>query len=290
VTVAAVHARRLRQSALFTLIVAAILLLVSAAGPARAQSSPAGADPAQVKTQVRDILNQPEFRPEASVSAAAKLAKSIREKWDSTYRAIKQRWDGFWRWLNRLFRGSDLPGAGGVAAQVFSRVFSVAFLLLGGCLVAWLIAKLIASISLRRNAKLAKSRTAYDESEEDEGIVLEPNAWLRQAGVYAGSDDYRRAFRAVFIAMLLLLDEGGLIEFDRSRTNGDYLTLLRSKNYKRVYDLLDPLVIEFDRRWYGRAETTADDYKRIEKSFELLRAIMSEPAPSSSVAVSAGRI
>jgi hypothetical protein len=243
-----------------------------------------------VRSHVRDILNRPEFRAEAEDSAAARFAKSLREKWDSGYRAIKQRWEGFQRWLKRLFSNSGIPGAGGLAAQVFSSVFSVLILILGGCLVAWLIAKLVSSISLRRDAKLAKSRTAYDESEDDEGIVQEPNAWIRQASVYAGSDDYRRAFRAVFIAMLLLLDEGGLIEFDRSRTNGDYLALLRRTNLKRVYELLDPLVIEFDRRWYGRAETTADDYKRIQKSFEQLRAIMSEPASSTSPAVSAGRI
>jgi hypothetical protein len=165
-------------------------------------------------------------------------------------------------------------GPASALASGFSYIFGALFI----GLAAWLIAWLIQGLRLGRIGGKARGRTAYDEAEADEGIVLEPNAWMQQAGVYAGSEDYRRAFRAVFVAILLLLDQGGLIEFDRSRTNGDYLRLLRRQNLRRLYDVLDPLVLEFDRRWYGTAETGIDDFHRIQETFNRVRELKSETA------------
>ena len=249
-----------------------------------AQSVPPPTDSTAVKAHVKEILDQPEFRPEAADSPTAQMARAFRERWDSSARWMTSRWNAFVKWFRGLFSG--LGGAAGPAvSSAVSWTFVALFVGLGGWLVAWL----IRNITLRRGRNKAKDRTVFDEAEADDAVALEPNAWIDQAAGYAESDDYRRAFRAVFIGILLLLDEGGLIEFDRARTNGDYLRLLRRKNVKQMVDILDPLVLEFDRRWYGRAETGEEDYKRIQLTFNRVRALMSETAANSTPVGAAGR-
>ena len=198
-----------------------------------------------------------------------------------------ERWNAIQKWFGRLFGGAGpgLAGPAGAIGALLAYAFGALFLIL----VAWLVAKLIGNLVIERRERKAKARTAYDEAEADDAVPLEPNAWLQQANGYASSDDYRRAFRAVFIAILLLLDEGGLIEFDRSRTNGEYLRLLRRKGAKVYVEILDPLVLEFDRRWYGRAETDAEDFKRVQQTFERVRGLMSAPAPGAAPAAAAGK-
>jgi hypothetical protein len=270
--------------ALLAMIVAVALV---ACGPIRADAQGAGAgDPIQVKAHVKEILGQPEFQPEPSDSPMAKLGRALREQWESGSHWLESRWKAIQNWLRRLFSGVPV-GAAAAIANVFSYVFVAIALGFGGWLIAWLIRTLWIR---RRRDRTAKARTAYDEAEEDEGVVPEPGAWIEQASVYAGADDYRRAFRAVFVATLLLLDQGGLIEFDRARTNGDYLRLLRHKNVRRLFDILDPLVREFDRRWYGRAETAKEDYLRIQQTFERVRTLMAEPAPAGTPAAVSGKV
>ncbi len=250
----------------------------------KAQSAHPPPDAATVKAHVKEILDQPEFRPEMADSPMARMGRAFRERWDSSARWMTARWNAFLKWFRGLFSGLG-GGMGPAVSSAVSWVFIALFVGLGGWLIAWL----VRNLWLRKSRSLAKDRTAFDEAEADDAVALEPGAWIRQAAGYAESDDYRRAFRAVFIGILLLLDEGGLIEFDRARTNGDYLRLLRRKNVQQMVDILDPLVLEFDRRWYGRAETGLEDYKRIQLTFERVRALMSETASTGTPVGAAGR-
>lgn len=251
---------------------------------ATAQSVPPAQDAARVKAHVKEILDQPEFRPEPADSPMARLGRAFRERWDSSARWMTARWNAFRKWFDGLFSGFG-GGVGPAVSNAVSMVFVALFIGFGGWLAAWL----LRNLWLQRSQKQAKDRTAYDEAEADDAVALEPNAWIQQAENYAGSDDYRRAFRAVFIGILLLLDEGGLIEFDRARTNGDYLKLLRRKNVKALVEILESLVIEFDRRWYGRAETGLEDYKRVQQTFEQVRALMNETTPGGSPIAATGK-
>ena len=268
------------------LLAALLLAAVGMVGSVRvaAQETPHAGDPGQVKAHVREILQQSEFQPESADSPMARLGRQVRSSWEGTSRWVQERWGTFRKWLEHLFSGFGGPGAG-AAASVISNVFAALFIGLGGWLIAWL----IRSILVQRRRRAAKARTAYDEAEDDEGVIPEPSAWMQQAGVYADGGDWRRAFRAVFVAILLLLDQGGLIEFDRSRTNGDYLRLLRKKSIRQIYDLLDPLVLEFDRRWYGGAETGQEDYARIQQTYQLVRTLMAEPASETAAATLLGK-
>jgi len=258
----------------------AILLSLFPYGTSFAQTVPASPDADRIRAHAKEILNQPEFRPEAPDSPMAQMGRSVRDSVQKFGNWVRDRWDGFWNWFRKLFSGFGGPGAA-TAATAVSWTFVAIFVGLFAWLAAWLIRGYLSGRSQRE----AKLRTAYDEAEMDDGLVLEPNAWIQQADTYAGTEDFRRAFRAVFIAILLLLDEAGLIEFERSRTNGDYLRILRRKgDLAAMFGIIEPLVYEFDRRWYGRAETHREDYVRIQRRFEEVRALLSKPAVASPAA------
>ena len=55
----------------------------------------------------------------------------------------------------------------------------------------------------------------------------------------------------------MTLDTSGVLRFDRSKTNWEYLRALRAAGRADVYDAMTPLTREFDRIWYGFASADA---------------------------------
>jgi hypothetical protein len=148
-------------------------------------------------------------------------------------------------WLNRIFDA--------IASFTDRIVFALAnmivqartlFIVVGSVLFALIlfyISRLL-SRSLAGNAQLA------EEDVEGEGIVTSKGA-LQRAQALSMQGDYRNAVRFLYLSSLLVLDEEGLLRYDRSRTNREVLRSVSSRP-----ELADPLreVIEvFDRVWYG---------------------------------------
>lgn len=260
-----------------SLLLALLAWVTFGIGPAHSQSQPAADDTAQVKAHLKEILSQPEFQPEQTNGLMAQFGRAVRERWDQIAHWFQERWKALQKFLERFFKFAGPAGApiGSAVSYVFTIVVTAA----GIALVAWLIALIIRHFWLNRRDRTTRERTAFDESEGDDTIVTEPEAWLQQARKFADTEDFRRAFRCVFMAILLLLDQGGLIEFDRSRTNGDYLRLLRRQGLNRLLDAFRPLVYEFDRRWYRQDETGEADYRSILSEFERIRALMTTEIP-----------
>ncbi|MEO8288220.1 MAG: DUF4129 domain-containing protein [Chloroflexota bacterium] len=78
----------------------------------------------------------------------------------------------------------------------------------------------------------------------------------RRAEEAAGAGDYRSAIRYRCLAVLLLLDEAGMLVFDRTATNREYL--FRAPG--TIHDDLQPLLDRFEQVWYGGAETSAEEW------------------------------
>jgi hypothetical protein len=78
----------------------------------------------------------------------------------------------------------------------------------------------------------------------------------RRAEEAAGAEDYRSAIRYRCLAVLLALDEAGMLTFDRTATNREYLF----RAPPAVHDDLQPLLDRFDQIWYGEAPTNAQEW------------------------------
>jgi len=118
------------------------------------------------------------------------------------------------------------------------------------------------SRSLVREAELAAGNGDGD------GMLTSKSA-MQRAQTLSNQGDYRNAIRYLYLSSLLVLDEQGLLRYDRSRTNREYLRSISSKP-----ELANPLreVIEvFDRVWYGFDSVDEETYQSYVKHVDELR-------------------
>jgi hypothetical protein len=88
-----------------------------------------------------------------------------------------------------------------------------------------------------------------DADSEDGDQALTAAAALKRAQALSTGGDYRAAVRYLYLSTLLLLEERGLLRYDRSLTNHEYL---RSVAHKPELAAVFRDVVEvFDRVWYG---------------------------------------
>jgi hypothetical protein len=83
------------------------------------------------------------------------------------------------------------------------------------------------------------------------------------------AQDYRQAIRYLYLSSLLMLDERGLIHYDRTLTNREHLRLIVDNPV--LLEALRPVVNTFDRVWYGFAPVDAQLYQDFSQNVERLR-------------------
>jgi hypothetical protein len=164
-------------------------------------------------------------------------------------------WVRFLDWLDRLtnrfrnatFRFGRVPL---IVAAVVIFLLSLFFISRG------------LSRSLVREAQLLTEEAANDE-------MLTSRGALKRAETLSTQGDYRNAVRYLYLSSLLVLDEQGLMRYDRSRTNREYLRSVSARP-----ELADPLrkVIDvFDRVWYGFEAVDENTYNSYVQHVEELR-------------------
>ncbi len=168
-------------------------------------------------------------------------------------------------WLNRIFDA--------ITSFMDRIVFTLAnlivegrtvFIVLGSILfilILFYISRLL-SRNLAGNAQLA------EEDAEGEGIVTSKGA-LQRAQALSMQGDYRNAVRFLYLSSLLVLDEQGLLRYDRSRTNREVLRSVASR--PELANPLRDVVDVFDRVWYGYEPVDEQTYQSYLQHVEELR-------------------
>ena len=122
------------------------------------------------------------------------------------------------------------------------------------------------SRSLSRNLV----REAQLAAEVDEGAdVLSSRAAMQRAQTLSSQGDYRNAVRYLYLSSLLILDEQGLLRYDRSRTNREYLRSVSSQ--PQLAGSLRDVIDVFDRVWYGFESVDEEAYRSYVKHVDELR-------------------
>lgn len=123
---------------------------------------------------------------------------------------------------------------------------------------------------ISRNLSRSLVREAQPAAEGgDDDETLTSKGAMQRAHSLSGQGDYRSAIRYLYLSSLLVLDEQGLLRYDRSRTNREYLRSISSKP-----ELANPLrdVIDvFDRVWYGFESVDETTYQSYVKQVDELR-------------------
>ena len=233
------------------LLALAMLLGCWANGSAgRAQAPPPeSARAARIKADLQRILSSGDYR----VEKPGENPLAPVGKW------ISDRWREFTDWLRRIFSFGGRVGTG--SSPILPYVLVVALILLIAYAIAY------ALKNYKAAPRLAKQKPTIDTLlEPEETATAEPDAWIAAARRHAAAGDYRRAYRAAFIAVLIRMDRAGALRFERSKTNGDYVRSVRAK--PKLLEFLRPLVNDFDARWYGRVEATNDDFLQILSAYD----------------------
>lgn len=89
--------------------------------------------------------------------------------------------------------------------------------------------------------------------------------WLRQARTAQQQGNYREACRALYMAMLQLLNDRGMIPQEASRTDGEYLTLAQSLNLPPPYRVL---IRTHERICFDRVTISSEVYERCWQAYQ----------------------
>ena len=193
---------------------------------------------------LRSILARPEFQWQAS-------APNPLREW------LGRLWERINEWLNNLFGGGPItlavnPGAWSWLALLTSILLVVILLYISRNLI----------LDFVSDARLQDDGTL-------DGELLTSDAALQKARDLSRGGDYRSAVRYLYLSSLLLLDERGLLRYDRSKTNREYLqSLTGSPGLARP---LGEVIEVFDNVWYGNHSLDADSFQHYTERVEELK-------------------
>ena len=108
-------------------------------------------------------------------------------------------------------------------------------------------------------------RNLFNEAEladdsPGEGEILSARLAAQKAQELSRGGDYRHALRYLYLSALLLLDERGLLRYNRTQTNREYLRQVRER--PALAERLKIVVETFDRVWYGYQPIDEASYAR----------------------------
>ena len=168
------------------------------------------------------------------------------------------------RWLDRLFHRRAPSAEPAPINPLFIKALLIALLAGVFAVLVWVLVRWLRS-------RGPGSRPLLD-NETEEALVeaRDSDSLYALAEQRAGAGDYRLALRYIYLALLVALDTDGVLRFDRSKTNWEYLRALRAEGRSDVYDAMAPLTREFDRIWYGFARADIHDYTRARDLFQAL--------------------
>ena len=111
---------------------------------------------------------------------------------------------------------------------------------------------------------------AHDEVAETELEHVETErAALARADSAAAANDFRRALRFLYLSAILHLQERGVLPYDKSLTNREYLHQAQAD--VDLHTALGPAITVFDEVWYGHkpcdAETVANYRDLLQKVY-----------------------
>lgn len=190
---------------------------------------------------LNDILSQPEF------DYAPEEPNFLQKIWQDIRQAVAD----FWL---RLFPEDSR----------FSVPLNDILLVVAGVLVAIALAYALRGIIGDLTADAALSA-----EEELGGEPLTADLALQKAQEFSGGGDFRTAVRYLYLSSLLLLEERGLLRYDRSLTNREYLRSVAHR--PELATILREVIDVFDRVWYGFQNLSATEYDAYARRVETLK-------------------
>jgi hypothetical protein len=136
-------------------------------------------------------------------------------------------------------------------------------------IIAGVIIFLFSLYFISRNLSRNLVRDAELAAENGDDAMLTSKGAMQRAQTLSSEGDYRNAVRYLYLSSLLVLDEQGLLRYDRSRTNREYLRSVASK--PNLANPLRDVIDVFDRVWYGFENVDEQTYQSYVKHVDELQ-------------------
>lgn len=121
---------------------------------------------------------------------------------------------------------------------------------------------------------------SFQSAGEREPVVCQPSVadWLNQAKAAHQQGDYQAACRALYLGALQRLSDQELIPQQLSRTDGEYLTLLRSLHLAQPMQTpYQTLIRIHERLYFDRVVASAELYDRCWQAYEQIAHRLARP-------------
>ncbi len=195
--------------------------------------------PADIRS-LSEILSRPEFQ-------WAEEAPNPVNEW------FQNLWDSIFRWLNKILgNGFSIPGGD----LLFSVIVSIVLTLILFYVFRTLIVDFV------KEARI-------DGDEDESGEPLTSEAAFEKAQTLSRGGDFRSAVRYLYLSSLLLMDERGVLRYDRSKTNREYLRSVA--NSPELAKPLEEVIEVFDNVWYGYHSLEEESFKHYSDRVEELK-------------------
>jgi hypothetical protein len=217
-----------------------------------------------IASELDQITAEQDLRQLAKVADDLSALQQVLDRPEFQWQAEEP--DPLQQWVNRLVQAflnflDRLAGSRGV--ELGSQIMRFALIAAGLAAVA-----AAAALGVRiflRSMVAETSLSAGDHADAD----LTADLALERADLLSQAGDYRSAVRYLYLSTLLMLEEHGLLRYDRSKTNREYLSSISHQPH--LSELLQEVVDVFDRVWYGFQPLEEQEYARYAERVAELR-------------------
>lgn len=217
-----------------------------------------------VKLSLLDsLLETKDQLPDVGSDSAEADLQSILSRGEFDYEPREETWRE--RLRRQFFEFIDqLITAGANAPSIFGwSMAALALLLIVGLFFYWLDGT---------RTQFVAERALAVKTDEASGLTAEEA--LGEARRFRNANDLRTAVRYLYLSALLALDEKGALEYDRAKTNREYVTgLRRSGSPIEFTNTLRDVIDVFDRVWYGFQPITQSEFDVYSQRVDNLRGI-----------------
>jgi hypothetical protein len=236
---------------------------------------------AEVQRQVERVLTAPEYawRNPSKVAAPPPWLEQfndrLKEFLASLSRALGRLGRALTQWFASLFpQGTGIRMGGSDGMSLLAQVLSWVTIVAAGAVLTLILVKLISRRRVVTPPKATSVAPTPDlESEDTTADQLPEDEWLRLARQKAEDGDLRQALRALFLAVLSLLGDQGLILIRKSKSNFDYERELKRKlnSLPGLDEIFSTDRKLFERCWYGAHPVTATELEQSDSLYQRLR-------------------
>lgn len=200
----------------------------------------------EFESTVQEILRRPEYRH---------LRNFMKDFIDSIKEKIAE-------WILKILEKTTMKLSNSIS---ISDKVSTIFMIMG----LVIIAAIIIFIIIRINKTFERRSRVKEILGEKIDHRTTPLSLKNKAQDFRLQGDYRQAIRYDFIALLLLMHEGGMLYLDETKTNEEIYLFLKKKAFSQL-QLFQYLKDVFNSTWYGHKNCDDLSYTKWNETYNLL--------------------